>query len=183
MATEGICDKCRRYPPAFTSLRSWAVFSGPLRQALHRLKYERDISLGDALALPLIRMLAELGWAVDLVTAVPIGIARRRERGYNQATLLALPTALAVGRPYRGGALIKVQEVRSQVGLNVYERKRNVAEAFQADRQITAGKRVLVVDDVATSGATMSACAEALMAAGARQVFGLTLARAALNAA
>lgn len=181
--TEGICDNCRRCLPAFSGMRSWGLFTGPLRQAMHRLKYERDLALGEVLALPLIQMAADLDLAVDVVTAVPIGIARRRERGYNQATMLALPIALGIGRPYRGKALTKIKEVRSQVGLSVIERRQNVSRVFRADPKIAAGKNILVVDDVTTSGATMDACAQALLSAGAHQVFGLTLARAVLDSA
>lgn len=125
-------------------------------------------------------MLLDLKWEVDLVTAVPSGIARRAERGYNQASLLALPLALGSGLPYRSRALSKIAETRSQVGLNPYERRANVAGAFQATSDEVRGKRVLVIDDVTTSGATMEACAAALTKAAASQVYGLTLARALL---
>jgi ComF family protein len=134
--------------------------------------------LGDALAQPLIAMYRKLNWPVDCVTATPIGVARRAERGYNQATLLALPLALSSGMPYQSKALMKTRETRSQVGLNVTERRENLAGAFLGEPRIVRGKTVLVVDDVATSGATMQACALALLDAGAARVFGLTLARA-----
>lgn len=180
---EGICDRCRECPPAFKGLRSWAIFTGPLRNAHHRLKYNRDVALGEMLARPLISLLNRLNWPVDIITAVPIGVARRAERGYNQATLLAVPVSLAVGLPYRSRALIKVLDTRSQVGLNVTERSDNIAGAFQGTPKIVGGKNILIVDDVATSGATMHACAVALLSAGASQVFGLTLARAAQGTA
>jgi competence protein ComFC len=152
-----------------------------LRNALHRLKYERDIALGETLARPLITLLQDLNWEVDFVTAVPAGIARRAERGYNQASLLALPLALGSGLPYHSRVLSKKSGTPSQVGLSLAERRANVAGAFQArpDKiQGIQGKRVLVVDDVTTSGATMEACAAALSKAGASRVYGLTLARA-----
>jgi competence protein ComFC len=177
----GICETCRECPPAFTGLRSWAVFGGPLRNALHRLKYQRDIALGESLARPMIALFQRLNWPVDCVTATPIGVARRAERGYNQATFLALPLALSSGLPYRSQALRKTRETRSQVGLNVAERHENLAGAFQGEPRIVRGKTVLVVDDVATSGATMQACAQALLDAGAARVYGLTLARAVVE--
>lgn len=181
MQKAGLCCSCRENPPSYTALRSLAAFNGPLRQAMHRLKYARDIALGEALARPLLQMLQQLEWPIDLVTAVPIGVARRAERGYNQATLLAFPLALAGGVPFRPQALLKVRETRSQVGLNHAQRRENVSEAFQARSEIVAGRRVLVVDDVTTSGATIEACASALSKAGAPQVFGLTLARAVVD--
>jgi competence protein ComFC len=174
----GICRNCQHTPPGFTAMRSWAFFSGPLRNAMHRLKYKRDVALADTLAQPLIRLLASTDWEIDLVTAVPAGVARQAERGYNQAALLARPIALSHGLPLRLGALRKLRETRSQVGLSVQERMHNVEDAFCADVGIVHSKRVLLVDDVATSGATVSACARALSQSGAQQVFVLTLAHA-----
>ena len=145
---------------------------------MHRLKYARDIALGEVLARPLLEMLNQLDWQIDLVTSVPVGVARRAERGYNQATLLAFPLALASGVPFRSQALFKARETRTQVGLTLAQRRENVHQAFQARPEIVVGRRVLVVDDVTTSGATIEACASALNAAGASQVYGLTLARA-----
>ncbi len=174
----GVCAQCQSCPPAFNALRSWANFDGPVRNALHRLKYKRDIALGEALARHLIEMLDGLAWPVDCVTPVPIGLARRAERGYNQTTFLALPVALALGLSYRPAGLKKVRHTRTQVGLNSEQRRANVAGAFEANPKIVAQKSVLVIDDVTTTGATLLACAEALLNAGARQIYGLTLARA-----
>jgi ComF family protein len=145
------------------------------------LKYSRDIALGEVLARPLLAMLDHLKWPIDLVTSVPMGVARRAERGYNQATLLAFPLALASGMPFRSQALLKTRETRSQVGLDPAQRRENVLGAFQARSEIVAARRILVVDDVTTSGATIDVCASALREAGARRVFGLTLARAVVD--
>lgn len=174
----GLCKNCRAHPPAFKALRAWGAFRGPLRQALHRLKYERDIALGEILSRRLIDMLRHLQWQIDIITLVPIGVARQAERGYNQATFLALPVALALGQPFRPKALSKVRETPSQVGLSMEQRKINVEGAFRAQEQTVAGKSILVIDDVTTTGATLQACAEALVQSGARHVFGLTMARA-----
>jgi ComF family protein len=149
-----------------------------LRNALHRLKYNRDIALGEILARPMIRILGLTTWKVDLVVPVPISLSRRSERGYNQAALLARPLALFYGLEYRPKALIKSRETRSQVGLTVEERKANVHDAFFAEQRLVKGKNILVVDDVTTSGATLNACAQVLRIAGAQEVYCLTLARA-----
>jgi competence protein ComFC len=174
----GLCPTCQDRLPTYTALRSWGYFSGPLRRALHRLKYKGDIALSEILARPLVTVLQETNWKIDLVTVVPLGVARMAQRGYNQASLLAWPLALSCRLKYSSKALSKLRETRSQVGLNISQRHANVAGAFHAEHSIVFGQSVLVVDDVVTSGATMQACAQALLTAGARQVFGLTLARA-----
>lgn len=172
-----LCSNCREHPPSFKALRSWAVFSGPLRKALHRLKYEKNIGLGFVYSQPLIKFFETLGWEVDLVTPVPMGIASRRQRGYNQASVLAFPLALGIQKPFKPRALRKIRETTSQVNLSYEQRLINVIGAFQSNEKFVRGKSVLIVDDVTTSGATMEACASALNDAGARKVYGLTLAR------
>lgn len=178
LETPGLCPKCRRAPPTYCALRSWGVFAGSLRVALHRLKYQKDIALGEALSHHLVELLDELNWPVDLITAVPLSKNRLQDRGYNQAGLLAFPMALACRIPYTSDALSRVRETRSQVGLSAEERLHNVKGAFEANASRVNNKTVLVVDDVTTTGATLQACAEALLQSGARQVYGLTLARA-----
>lgn len=176
---EGACLTCQAAQPAYTALRSWAYFEGSVRKALHRLKYNGEIGLGEALAQPLIQIIGQTCWPLDLVTPVPLGVVRLTQRGYNQASLLAWPIALSSRLDYAPRALTKIRETRSQVGLNIAQRFENVAGAFQADGAVVRGKKVLVVDDVTTSGATLQSCAAALLAAGACQVYGLTLTRAA----
>ena len=178
--TGTLCSQCIQSPPSFSALRTWAVFEGPLRNALHRLKYKGDIALGEILVRPLISMLQNLKWEIDLVAPVPIGATRRAERGYNQAALLALPLAMGCGITYESQALEKIRDTRSQVGLTAIQRYENVSGAFQARAKYVSEKCVLVVDDVTTSGATLKACSLALIRAGAREVFGLTLTRTAM---
>ncbi len=177
-ASAGVCQECNASVRSYQALRSYARYEGPLRKAILRLKYQKDIALGEILARPLGEMVDKLGWSVDLVVPVPGSIARYKIRGYNQAALLALPIALHIGKPYRSKILCKKLDNLSQVGLTHVERWQNVLGAFAvSDRQV-ADKSVLIVDDIRTSGATMEACAKALMDSGARQVYGLTLAQA-----
>lgn len=173
-----LCAVCQTTPHSFVALRSWAVFNGQLRNALHRLKYRRDVAMGEALARPLIPCLENLQWAIDVVIPVPLGLARLAERGYNQSALLARPLALGSNLDFQPHALRRARDTRSQVGLSAKSRRENVAGAFHALPEAVAGKNVLIVDDVATSGATLDACADALLSAGACRVYGLTLARA-----
>ena len=115
---------------------------------------------------------------VDLIVPVALGPKRLKERGYNQANLLASPCAIRLGVECNQRALRRIRETRSQVGLSIVQRQNNVSGAFIADSKEVGGKRVLLIDDVLTTGATLNACAEALKQAGAVQIFSLTLARA-----
>jgi ComF family protein len=135
------------------------------------------MTLGEILARPLASIIIESGWSSDLLVPVPLGAASQSQRGYNQAALLGRPVALANGLKYTTKALRKVRETLTQVGLKYYERFQNVADAFEAESKIVSGRNIVVVDDVTTSGATMEACAAALRVAGARNIYGLTLAR------
>ena len=160
------------------ALRSWAEFSGPLRQALHRLKYKKDIGLGEALSRPLMDWFQGLGWNVNLIVPVPLSNGRLRERGYNQVTYLARPFALGLGFEYQAKALTRTRDTASQVGLNRPERRINVSGAFEANSSYVLGKSILVMDDVATTGATLESCSQALFRAGASEVYAITAARA-----
>jgi len=173
-----ICSRCQTDRPPFTAARSWAFFNGPVRNALHRLKYRRDIALGEVLARAMIQMVRNLDWHIELVIPVPLGAARINERGYNQASFLAHPIALAQGLKYRPNALRRVRETQTQVGLTLAERQANVNGAFQGKGSLLNERNILLIDDVMTSGATLRACTQAALDAGARDVFCLTLARA-----
>ena len=175
----GVCGVCLANRPHFRSLRAWAVFEEPVQSALHKLKYRRDISMGDAIAaemLPYVENL-RMDWKFDLIVPVPLGKQRMRERGYNQVAMIAKPLAMGLGLQYLPNGLTRRKETRSQVGLSREERRQNVHEAFQAWNGAN-GKNVLIMDDVSTTGSTLSAGAEALYAAGAREVYALTVARA-----
>jgi ComF family protein len=149
-----------------------------VRNAIQKLKYKRDISLGIVLAHPIIDLFATLNWKIDCVVPVPLGVARLRERGYNQSALLARPLAMSSGIKYRPQALQRVHETSTQVGLTIQQRRENVKDAFRSFNREVEGKSVLIVDDVMTSGATLESCTTALIKAGAVKVFALTLARA-----
>lgn len=162
----------------FHFLRSWLAFEGSIRTALHRLKYRRDVGLGEALTPQLCDFSTGLSWPVDLVVPVPLGRRRLEERGYNQVALIARPLAMALGIGYDQHAVAHVRDTRSQVGLARRERRENVRDAFMAEPTRVRGHSILLVDDVATTGSTLSSCAAALCASGARDVFALTVARA-----
>lgn len=142
------------------------------------MKYRRNIGLGEALALQMVEFVKSLAWDVDLFIPVPLGKKRLQERGYNQVALVAQPLAYYTGINYTPNALWKARENRSQVGLSVNQRHENVLNVYQADTRIVKNKSVLVMDDVSTTGSTISACTNALLAAGARDVYAITIARA-----
>lgn len=150
---------------------------GVVQQAIHALKYHAVPSLHDPLAGRLANALAMLPWEVDLIAPVPMHARRLAERGYNQAQLLAESLASVSGIPCESDLLKRERFTRSQVGLGMWERQINVADAFSAGSQGT-GKRILLVDDVYTTGATLAACAAALHQAGAEAVYGLTVSAA-----
>jgi ComF family protein len=181
-ASTDLCGDCQYHPPAYQKLRSFGVFESVLRKSLHRLKYQNDPGVAEALSKHLIELYNDFKWDINLITPVPLSKQRIKERGYNQSDLLARPLAYAIDKPYQPKALWRIRETRTQVGLSAEERRQNVDEAFSADPGLVKGKTVLVIDDVTTTGSTISACAKALLQTGASAVFGLTLARAVLQA-
>lgn len=173
-----LCPPCKEAPPQIDAIRSVARFGGPLREAIHWLKY-RNLQ---ALASPLGKLMAD-NWKADplpadLLIAVPLHPRRERERGYNQAHLLAEALGRETGLPVSKGILSRRRETKSQVDLNAAERKANVHGAFHCEPGRIDGRRIVLIDDVCTTGATLEACSIALRQAGAASVCGLTLARA-----
>ena len=173
----GICGGCSSDKPSFRALRAWTVFDDPVRNALHKLKYRRDISLGEALSAQMSSFLGDLNWPVDVIVPIPLSWKRLKERGYNQVAMIALPLALSLKIDYESRGLIRQKETRSQVGLTRVERKENVRGAFSASSHVY-GRTVLLVDDVSTTGSTLSSASDALLESGARSVYALTVARA-----
>ena len=175
-----VCKRCQSAEMYFTAVRSWAYFEDPIKKAIHKLKYKRNLGLGEVLADPLGTILADCKWKIDLITAVPLDKERLRERGYNQAVLLARPLAWKTNLSYNDNALKRIRTTRPQVGLTRDQRIKNMEEVFSAEPGIVKNRRVLVVDDVFTTGSTINACAKALLASGAYKVFGVTVARSPL---
>ena len=173
-----MCEKCLSNPPLYRMMRSWAVFDSPVQNALHTMKYRRNIGLGESFAAQMADFFRSLGWQVDVLTPVPLGKNRLKERGYNQVALVARPLAYEVGLDYNPGAMWKARETRSQVGLTISQRRENVDGAYQADARAVKHKSVVLMDDVATTGSTILACTDALLSAGAREVYAITVARA-----
>lgn len=143
-------------------------YSGRAGQAVRKLKYARRTSLVPSLSLLIAQAIQERGLEANLVVPVPIHWSRRCARGFNQAE------ALAEGVPQRANALARVRRTRPQAGLSREERLKNLDGAFRTTQDVT-GLRILLVDDVLTSGQTARECAKALKAAGAVEVGVLAL--------
>lgn len=173
------CGWCLKDPPPFAAAQAAVVYEegGLTGQAIKQFKYHRRLEylplLCHWLAEPACREFAAAG---DLVIPVPLHVRRLRERGFNQALLLAqaLP-----GRLLRD-TLVRIRHTQPQTGLSPTARRENVRRAFAVRRpEVVKGKSVLLVDDVYTTGATVRECSRALLAAGAREVRVLTVARVA----
>jgi ComF family protein len=178
---EPICNQCQKAPPQLDGLLAYAFHGGPLREAIQQFKYE-DLR---ALAVPLGELMAD-GWiglsspqkAADVIVPVPLHATRQRERGYNQASLLARQLSARLHVPVVEDVLIRTRATAPQVELSAQERRINVRDAFRCVDADLRGKRVLLIDDVCTTGSTLEAACAALRAGGATHVWAYTLARA-----
>jgi competence protein ComFC len=176
------CTHCAARHPAYTRARALGAYDGVLRQAIHQFKY-RD---RPQLAVPLGGLLADYaqthavelnGLRFDALLPVPMHAARKRQRGYNQSERLAHVLSTELSLPLVTDALIRPQPSRPQVGLTGEARRTNLRGAFTVKHaEAVAGKTLLLIDDVATSGSSLHECALALKSAGANAVYALTLA-------
>jgi ComF family protein len=169
---------CYYLNPSFTRLRSALRYEGEVRHLVKAFKFAGQSSLAESLAKPLLQTYQAHGLRADVIVPVPMTGIGRRLRGYNQASLLANELSKLTGVPC-ADALSRTRSVKEQArSATAEERRRNVAGVFAVRRAAAvAGKPVLLIDDVATTGATLDACARELLAAGATSVSALTLAR------
>jgi ComF family protein len=166
-------------------LRIVAHYEDPLRTAIHAFKYRGQRGLAQPLGKLLAAHASGLASRDAVIVPVPLHASRQRQRGYNQAALLAAVCASQLAIPVEMRGLRRTRATRPQVGLHAAARHENVAGAFTATprgARALAGKRVLLMDDVTTSGATLEAAARALHQAGAASVWGLALAQPSLHA-
>lgn len=176
------CGRCRRGRQPLDAGVSLGPYEGPLRTAIHELKYRGRRRVAARLVEALLEEASArtLVGDTDVLVPVPLHPRRLRERGFNQAALIARELARRTGRPWAEGALVRRRETAPQAGLTAAARRRNVHDAFVVRRRgVVAGRVVTLVDDVLTTGATARACANALKAAGASEVRMLSLARVA----
>jgi ComF family protein len=177
-----LCPACNLWPVGIDCIRSPLRFEGLTRQIIHQFKYKNLRSLALPLAVILKDYLVREPLPVEVVMPVPLHPRRLRERGYNQSALLAREVSLQVNLPFIASDLRRIKYIEPQVRTrSALERQQNVKNAFDCPHTSQPGKAVLLIDDVATSGATLNACALALKSAGSGPVYGLVLARDLLN--
>ena len=177
------CDQCRRRPFNGRGMRSLALHGGPLRRAIHSLKYRHNPPLSEVLAGMMDRRWPSALPRDAVLIPVPLSAERMKERGFNQAELLARHLGARRRRPVLTRALRRVRATQSQVGLTAEDRQSNVRGAFAADQDQARDLCIVLIDDVCTTGATLSACAAALLKMDAREVWAYTLARARFDSA
>lgn len=179
-AIEPLCRLCRIGAYAFDRARSFGVYDDALSAAVVLLKYEGVRRLGDWFAGRLDEVAQKYArdWRIDLVVPVPLHAGRLRERGYNQAELIAKPLAKKLGLRFGSYLLVRTKPRPPQLILSRTERWTSVRGAYATrDRARVDNLRILLVDDVLTTGATLDACSRALKKTGAKAVFALTVAR------
>ena len=177
-----LCPACQQQDYGFECARSYASYRGKLVRAIVLLKFDRIEPLGKWFAERLLDVVKQHDLRADLVVPVPLHRRREKERGYNQADLVARPLARKLGLPCRSLLLVRTKPRPDKHILSLEERWRSVRGAFATRPGAQVDNlRVLLVDDVMTTGATLDACARALRGAGAQSVIGLTVARATRN--
>ncbi|HVP37510.1 MAG TPA: ComF family protein [Terriglobales bacterium] len=171
------CPKCPQSLPLSLN-RSLGIFDPYYQTLIHHFKYSRKFSIGKNLGRRLGEILKKEEFAKDFdyIIPVPLHRSRKRERGYDQSRILAGEISKTVSIPLAEKILIRNKKTKDQTHLTVEERERNVRDAFAVrDSSLLWGKRVILVDDVMTTGATLQECAGVLKDAGAREVIGVTL--------
>jgi ComF family protein len=187
---DGCCQNCHAFPPHFDRATSFGEYEAELRELIHLLKYDAVTpvapTLGKMLASSVEELLPECRDEVPLLVPVPLHKGKRHERGFNQSEVIAraalrhLPKEVGFG----AGVLVRQRATLSQVGLPREQRMENMRDAFRvAERRAVRDRVVIVVDDVMTTGATLSECALVLKKAGARKVLAATVARTFQNVA
>jgi len=178
LPSEGVCNNCSHWQADIDGIKAPFRFEGAIRQAVHQLKYNNLRAIAPTLADFMAEYLNKYPVDVDLLVPVPLHPKRLRERGYNQSALLAKHLGKFVNLPVDENSLTREFYNPPQVTTtSVQARRENVTGGFNCPNDKIRDKKILLVDDVSTSGATMNACAGALKAGGAKTVWGLALAK------
>ena len=174
---EGVCRWCIQHPRGFKSLRSLYRFQGPIRDAVHALKYRGVRAAAERLGHLMAGYLERNPVPADVLIPVPLHRRRLRSRGYNQSALLAREISKLTGLPVQDDLLLRVGNSPPQVEILGRDERRNNVSGNFACRNDATSLTPLLIDDVATTGSTLSECASVLRRGGADTVYALTLAR------
>jgi ComF family protein len=174
----GLCPGCWSTPPSIDGIRSVFRFEGVVRKAIHQLKYYDLKTISKDLAKILYDYITFNKLEYEVIVPVPLHKKRLRHRGYNQSLLIARELGKLTNNDVLTDVLVRVKEGVSQARTTgVQQRVKNVKDAFSCHGHSAMNRKVILIDDVCTSGATLESCAEALKSAGAETVWGLTIAR------
>ncbi len=175
---QSLCSNCLNWESAIDGIRSPFRFEGTVRKAVHEFKYRNLRAVSGQLASYLAGCLSDNNLSYDVIVPVPLHPKRLRERGYNQSLLLSSGLSKLTGFPVNDSSLVRtIYNVPQAKTGSVEERRENVIGIFSCVNEDLHKKKVLLIDDVTTSGATLNACASVLKTGGAETVWGLTLAR------
>ena len=174
---DSLCKMCAKNDFAFEKAASVYVYEGSVRTVVHKLKYSGEECLANFAAAEMSKKYETLGWNCDFITFVPMYRAKERARGYNQAELLARNVAENTGIECLP-ALLRTKNTTPQSYLDTAERMANLTGAikvFEEYKNKIENKRILVIDDILTTGSSLNECAKALIGAGAEKVYGLCM--------
>lgn len=183
---EAVCGLCQRMRPTFERAAAYGSYAGGLRDLIHLLKYQQVRPAANVLGRMLAEAVSDLEKEIPagtvMVVPVPLHVRKQSQRGFNQAELIARAALKQLARPDRlelsTGTLVRQRETGSQIGLTRHQRRENLRGAFGVkNAEAIAGRNVLLVDDVFTTGTTASECARVLRRAGAARVWVATVAR------
>lgn len=167
-----VCGDCRADPPYFTKAFTPYRYEGALVKAVQLLKYEEQVALAKPLVHLLTGALAGLNLDLDLVMGIPLHATKLRSRSFNQSLLLAKGVSRFFSWPFHVDTMCRTRETLPQVGLSKKERQKNMRGVFSVCKpKRVVGQRVLLIDDVYTTGATLKEGAKVLKKAGAKEVF------------
>ncbi len=175
---DAYCQRCARQPLLLQQLRTPFFFEEPLSGIIHQLKYNGFFALAEPIAELMVDAWPEIVDNIDLLVPIPLHEKRQKKRGYNQAALLAHHLGQQWNLPVAENGLRRSRHTPPQVGLSLAERQRNVTGAFVVGDCSFDGQRVLLLDDVFTTGSTLTAATQTLLEAGAKFVWGYCAARA-----
>ena len=176
-SARSLCTWCRRMPLAIDGIRAPYLMQGPVKEAIHSLKYRGVRAAAPEMAQLLAKYLTRRRITGELLVPVPLHARRLRSRGYNQSALLARELGELTGLAVDEGLVVRIKDTPPQVQAASREQRRsNVEDSFQCSAGLSS-MEIILVDDVATTGSTLSACAAVLKDAGASSVWGLTVAR------